>query len=148
MSMVHLILVEYIYICITEFLFYIFLFSSHFFLIIFLYCLKSMSTCISVHLLYEHEAYKQITLKMSHPVAAVHAREGKFCSQSLLWEMCPCLLLPATTKRLHVSGRQHIHLMSPVKVQQIYLVNGKGRGTERGTNSDLTVKTELLPPTV
>lgn len=61
-------------------------------------------------------------------LAAVHAGEGKLCSQSLLWEMCPCFLLPAATKRLHVSGCQHSRLMSTVEVkdQQIYLVNGRG----------------------
>lgn len=40
---------------------------------------------------------------------SVHAGEGKFCSQSHLWEVCPCLLLPAATKRLPVSDCRRTH---------------------------------------
>lgn len=80
-------------------------------------------------------------------LVSVHAGEGKFCSQSHFWEMCPCLLLPPTAKRLHVSDRMN-HLFTSlaqqkwkVKTQQIlYLVNGSGAPPlhiyGKGTNSE------------
>lgn len=90
-------------------------------------------------------------VKFSHLVVSVHAAKGKFCSQSHLWEVCSCLLLQTTTKRLCVSDFHCIHHLFTslglwkwkVETRQIiylFLVNGSVAHTERGTSSPGWVK--------
>lgn len=87
----------------------------------------------------------------SHLVVSVHAAGGEFCSQGLVWEVRPCLLLSAAAERLLVSDAVHPPFASWAQWEgkpECIFGGWVWGGTEGGTKTRLLDKVDLSLQTV